>query len=1058
MAHMNEQQQQEIARRKQAEERTAELQRTNKLLRTEIAGRKHAGESLRASDAKFRLLFEKSPDAMLLLDGDLFVDCNQAAVDMMGCSSKEELLDLHPYDISPERQPDGRPSIEKARDLIATAFREGSQRFEWVHRAVDGTDFPVEVLLTAIPLSDRGILHVVLRDITEQKRAEEALRESEADLRSLLENAANFVVYRVAVDASDPFGGKVELVSPSIKDIGGISDPYQFESWFENIHPEDLPRVLEANRRAWETGVPYSQPVRVYHSQQQRWIWLHTASTPIFDAEGHLTHFNGLIVDITQQKRAEELLQHQIAFENIITTLSTDFINLSPDEIDNGIDRALRAIGEFTGVDRSYVFRFSEDHKTMDCTHEWCAAGIKSQIQRLKDVPADAWAWSNAIILRGEVLHLPQVADLPPEADAEKHEFQLQGIQSLIVVPMIYQGSVIGFLGFDTVRMEKTWLAESIALLKIVGEIFVNALEHKRADEALRLAFQTLERRVEERTRELSTLLEVSRNMASTLELEPLLGLILDQLKAVVDYSGASVLTLEGDDLIVLAYRGPISQEEALGWRFPLENAPVNREMIRGREPVIIADVQGDAPLERAFRESAGERMETTFSYVRSWVGVPLIVKDRVTGMLGLDHGESDYYSPGHAALALAFANHAAVAIENARLHQAEQNRQRELQTLLDVATAASSSLELDEMLSATLDRLVAPEDVSRAGVMLLNDESGELEPRMIRPEHPVAPESLAEMSQACREVIASGKPLYVPPDAALDHIEPGALLPLRARGQALGVLVIIGPQGSAFSEGPLALFESIADQLGVAVENAGLYEQAEQAAVATERSRLARDLHDAVTQTLFSASLIAEVLPRIWEHNQAEGRRRLEELRELTRGALAEMRTLLLELRPSALIDTELGDLLRQLAESIIGRARLPVTVEVESECAFPPEVKVALYRIAQEALNNVAKHAGAGQASVNLRCISPSPSQGEGLGVRVELRISDDGRGFDSGCVSPESLGLGIMRERAEAIGAVLTVESEVGRGTEVVVIWSVDEGRRTKDKGGRRNAFQV
>ena len=100
------------------------------------------------------------------------------------------------------------------------------------------------------------------------------------------------------------------------------------------------------------------------------------------------------------------------------------------------------------------------------------------------------------------------------------------------------------------------------------------------------------------------------------------------------------------------------------------------------------------------------------------------------------------------------------------------------------------------------------------------------------------------------------------------------------------------------------------------------------------ERIRLARDLHDAVSQTLFSTSLIAEVLPRLWERNKDEGLKKLEEVRQLTRGALAEMRTLLFELRPAALADAELSDLLRQLAESVIGRARVPVTLEVEGTC----------------------------------------------------------------------------------------------------------------------------
>src|SRR5690606_6306783 len=159
------------------------------------------------------------------------------------------------------------------------------------------------------------------------------------------------------------------------------------------------------------------------------------------------------------------------------------------------------------------------------------------------------------------------------------------------------------------------------------------------------------------------------------------------------------------------------------------------------------------------------------------------------------------------------------------------------------------------------------------------------------------------------------------------------------------------------------------ADQAALAIENARLREQVQRSAVAAERNRLARDLHDAVTQTLFSTSLIADVLPRLWDRNQEEGKRRQAELRELTRGALAEMRTLLLELRPAALTEAKLADLLPQLAEAVTGRARLPVTVAVHGEAQLPLEVKLAFYRIAQEALNNVAKHSQAAQAAVELR-----------------------------------------------------------------------------------------
>jgi len=209
--------------------------------------------------------------------------------------------------------------------------------------------------------------------------------------------------------------------------------------------------------------------------------------------------------------------------------------------------------------------------------------------------------------------------------------------------------------------------------------------------------------------------------------------------------------------------------------------------------------------------------------------------------------------------------------------------------------------------------------------------------------------------------------------------------------------------------------------------------------AVAAERSRLARDLHDAVTQTLFSAGLIAEALSTSWESDRDEGRQLLKELRQLTRGALAEMRTLLLELRPAALVEASLDDLLRQLADATTSREGAPVTVTVEGQCALPTDVHIGLYRIAQESLNNVVKHARASQVTVSL--LSP-PAGGMKGGEGVELRIGDDGRGFDPDCVPPDRLGLNIMRERAQAIGATMVVESRPGRGTQIRVVWTEDE----------------
>ena len=199
-----------------------------------------------------------------------------------------------------------------------------------------------------------------------------------------------------------------------------------------------------------------------------------------------------------------------------------------------------------------------------------------------------------------------------------------------------------------------------------------------------------------------------------------------------------------------------------------------------------------------------------------------------------------------------------------------------------------------------------------------------------------------------------------------------GAFLsvPLIAQGDAYGTLSLYYHDPRDFSEDDISLATAFASQAALALENARLREQAGQAAVLEERQRLARELHDAVTQTLFSASLISEIIPDLWETDEHAARRRLDQLRRLTRSALAEMRILLLELRPSALTDIPFPDLIRQLVEASTGAtmAQIELHFEIAKPERLSPDVQIALYRIAQEALNNVVKHAHAQRVDVTL------------------------------------------------------------------------------------------
>jgi signal transduction histidine kinase len=232
-------------------------------------------------------------------------------------------------------------------------------------------------------------------------------------------------------------------------------------------------------------------------------------------------------------------------------------------------------------------------------------------------------------------------------------------------------------------------------------------------------------------------------------------------------------------------------------------------------------------------------------------------------------------------------------------------------------------------------------------------------------------------------------------------------------------------------------------------IESARLFERTRLMIAQEERDRLARELHDSVTQALFSATLVAEVLPQIWRRDPDRAMQSLEKLQRLTRGALAEMRAVLLELRPSAVIKTPLGEILAQLTEAVTSRSGLPFQLFIEKIPLLPEEVQISFYRIAQEALNNVVKHAQAMHVSVSLSETQPLPDANCLTGSVVKLVIQDDGVGFSSGSAQSSHLGVSIMRERASSIKATLSIESEPGYGTLVSLIWCRESKSESQDE---------
>jgi signal transduction histidine kinase/PAS domain-containing protein len=268
--------------------------------------------------------------------------------------------------------------------------------------------------------------------------------------------------------------------------------------------------------------------------------------------------------------------------------------------------------------------------------------------------------------------------------------------------------------------------------------------------------------------------------------------------------------------------------------------------------------------------------------------------------------------------------------------------------------------------------------------------------------------------------------------------------VPLVLQAKTIGALAVVRQAGAVpFSEREVEFVQSAASTMAAAIVHGRLREEENQKTASLVREHLARDLHDAVTQSVYSANLIAQALPAILQRDEAEGLAGLMQLQRLVRSALAELRILLYELRPGTLTGVGLDQLLERLGDSIAGQANVNVRIDTRMEYELPAHVKTALYRIAQEAFNNIVKHARAE------RVWASAISDAHG----VTLDIEDDGIGVDMDAVAGDHMGLGIMRERAEEIDAEFAVHRIDPTGTQVTVRWTRPDAAGQRGDAGRQ-----
>jgi PAS domain S-box-containing protein len=386
-----------------------------------------------------------------------------------------------------------------------------------------------------------------------------------------------------------------------------------------------------------------------------------------------------------------------------------------------------------------------------------------------------------------------------------------------------------------------------------------------------RQMYQLMENSVEKRTQELMTLLELSRTVASTMELNVQLTLILKQLRTVVDYTGAGIVVPEGDHFVMIEYEGPTPREQMVDQPFQSTTSVGYQRVVDTRKPFIISDLREDDACVLSLPTQTKDLLQEKAFNARSWLGLPMIVKDKLIGLVRLDHAEPNRFTEEHARLGLVFAEQAAIAIEKTRL-----------------------------------------------------------------------------------------------------------------------------------------------------------YERAQKLAALEERQKLARELHDSVSQALYGIALGTRTARTLVERDPAKAIEPLDYSLALAEAALAEMRALIFELRPESLEKEGLTGAITKQADALRARHSIQVEIDICEEPSTPLIVKEALYRISQEAFNNIIKHAHASRVDLKL----------DHLGDDLILEITDNGQGFNLASSYPGHLGLNSMQERAKRVGGKFRIESVPGKGTIIQV----------------------
>jgi signal transduction histidine kinase len=531
--------------------------------------------------------------------------------------------------------------------------------------------------------------------------------------------------------------------------------------------------------------------------------------------------------------------------------------------------------------------------------------------------------------------------------------------------------------------------------------------------------------------------------IAGELELRPLLTSIITRACGLLGADDGAIGLYEPRRHVVQIEAIHRLPESELGLEFEPGEGLLGRVLATG-QPVIL-DAYGEVD-----RPSLPDRASNAV------IGVPIPGPNGgLVGVFGIGARPPRKFGESDLEALRTFARHAAIAIQNAQRYGREQRRTERMTMISRIARVMTAGLEPEELVATAAQAI--HDHLGYPNVVVPLIATGE-EDRLVFRSHAGAYRDVFEtpyelpISKGITGAAVSTREAQIVNDVRKDARYVLPPMPINVRTE-LAVPIVLGDEVfgciniegvNPFDDDDVTSIQIIADHLAVAIKNARLSSEARQAAVMRERQRLARDLHDAVSQALSSISLMSQSLVSAWRRDPAEGERRARRLEELSRLAFSEMRALLRELRPdSATSGTDaastagIADVKRMGLAAALQRFAVvlaPQTPHIRLDFSgYRPQgamLEESLYLICREALSNAIRHSGAHR--VDVRALVDADV--------LTLQVQDEGRGFDPAERSPDraeqGIGLHTMSERAAVLGGVCEIRSSPGRGTTVCI----------------------